>query len=105
MEEVIEAGLAQIPADCLYRQVFDAVQRCYQQHFGDGFGYACRIPAMQKVLQAGGRVIRSENDRGILLLLDSRYYESAYAALLPEEWRPFGEDVPQAAKALWGEPS
>ena len=74
-----------------------AVQRCYQQHFGDGFGYACRIPAMQKVLQAGGRVIRSENDRGILLLLDSRYYESA--------WRPFGEDVPQAAKALWGEPS
>ena len=82
-----------------------AVQRCYQQHFGDGFGYACRIPAMQKVLQAGGRVIRSENDRGILLLLDSRYYESAYAALLPEEWRPFGEDVPQAAKALWGEPS
>ena len=82
-----------------------AVQRCYQQHFGDGFGYACRIPAMQKVLQAGGRVIRSENDRGILLLLDSRYYESAYAALLPEEWRPFGEDVPQAAEALWGEPS
>ena len=38
-------------------------------------------------------------------MLDSRYYESAYAALLPEEWRPFGEDVPQAAKALWGEPS
>lgn len=82
-----------------------AVQRCYQQHFGDGFGYACRIPAMQKVLQAGGRVIRSESDRGFLLLLDSRYYESAYTALLPEEWKPFGEEVTQAAQALWGKTS
>ena len=82
-----------------------AVQRCYQAHFGDGFGYACRIPAMQKVLQAGGRVIRSESDRGFLLLLDSRYYESAYTALLPEEWKPFGEDVPQAARTLWGKTS
>ena len=81
-----------------------AVQRCYQAHFGDGFGYACRIPAMQKVLQAGGRVIRSENDRGFLLLLDDRYDENAYASLLPEEWKPFGENVAQAAQALWGKP-
>lgn len=81
-----------------------AVQRCYQAHFGDGFGYACRIPAMQKVLQAGGRVIRSESDRGFLLLLDDRYDENAYASLLPEEWKPFGENVAQAAQALWGKP-
>lgn len=41
MEEVIEAGLAQIPADCLYRQVFDAVRRCYQNDPQDWRGLPC----------------------------------------------------------------
>lgn len=79
-----------------------AIQACYQQHFGDGFGYACRVPALQKVAQAGGRLIRSETDKGLLVLLDSRYYESAYLSLLPAEWRDFREDIGQAAKELWG---
>ena len=37
----------------------NAVRTCYQRYFGDGFAYACRIPGMQKVLQADGRVVRS----------------------------------------------
>ncbi len=68
-----------------------AMQRYYQERFGDGFLYACQIPGMQKVLQAGGRVIRTENDVGLVLLLDDRYYEPRYASLLPPEWRVTNE--------------
>jgi Rad3-related DNA helicase len=78
-----------------------AVQACYARHFGDGFAYACRIPGMQKVLQAAGRVIRSETDRGLVLLLDERYFEPDYARLLPGEWRLSGGSPADAAGA-WG---
>lgn len=78
-----------------------AIQDCYAAHFGDGFGYACRIPAMQKVSQAGGRVVRSETDKGLLVLIDSRYYETTYTALLPAHWRLTNEDVAGAARELW----
>lgn len=77
----------------------DAVKECYQRHFGDGFAYACRIPAMQKVQQAAGRVIRSEADKGIVLLLDDRYTQPEYEALLPEAWRLY-DDIPSAVKQL-----
>lgn len=77
-----------------------AVRACYQRHFGDGFAYACRIPGMHKVLQAAGRVVRSESDRGIVLLLDDRYYDPAYAALLPDSWQLCDEDISLAAQRL-----
>lgn len=64
----------------------NAVRSCYQAHFGEGFAYACRIPGMQKVLQAAGRVIRSETDKGMVLLLDERYQQRQYASMLPGEW-------------------
>ena len=80
----------------------NAVRSCYQNHFGDGFAYACRIPGMQKVQQAAGRVIRSETDRGMVLLLDDRYYDAEYEALLPSEWLLWNENIKQAAKALEG---
>lgn len=78
-----------------------AMQQCFEEHFGDGFAMACRIPAMQKVQQAGGRIIRSETDKGLLVLVDDRYFEPAYVSLLPEEWQPFGRDVEGAAEILW----
>ena len=77
-----------------------AVRACYQRHFGDGFAYACRIPGMHKVLQAAGRVVRSESDRGIVLLLDDRYYDPAYAALLPDSWQLCDEDISLVAQRL-----
>jgi len=78
----------------------NAVRACYQKHFGDGFAYACRIPGMQKVQQAAGRVIRSETDKGMVLLLDDRYYDAEYQALLPSEWLIWNEDIQRAAKTL-----
>lgn len=78
----------------------NAVRACYQRHFGDGFAYACRIPGMQKVLQAAGRVIRSETDSGIVMLLDDRYQQWEYAAMLPQEWSVSGKSVACAAARL-----
>ena len=59
----------------------------YDQTLGDGFAYAYRYPGMHKVLQAAGRVIRSEKDLGVVLLMDTRYKESAYARLLPANYQ------------------
>lgn len=78
----------------------NAVVECYQRCFGDGYAYACRFPGMHKVLQAAGRVIRSEEDKGMVLLLDDRYYHREYEALLPLEWQLYDEDIALAAKRL-----
>jgi len=78
----------------------NAVRACYQKHFGDGFAYACRIPGMQKVLQAAGRVIRSETDKGMVLLLDERYQQWEYASMLPAEWSVSEGSIAQTAAKL-----
>ncbi len=54
-----------------------------------GFDYAYRYPGMNKVQQAAGRVIRSMDDRGVIVLLDDRFLREDYQALFPREWRPF----------------
>ena len=53
----------------------------------DGFDYAYRYPGMNKVLQAAGRVIRTVDDFGIVVLLDERFLTGAYQRLFPREWR------------------
>lgn len=51
-----------------------------------GFDYAFRYPGMNKVLQAAGRVIRTGEDRGVILLLDDRFLGTDYEPLFPREW-------------------
>ena len=58
----------------------------YQRQYGAGFDYAYVIPAMAKAVQAAGRVIRSETDRGLIVLMDSRFVEPAYACSMPADW-------------------
>lgn len=58
----------------------------YESMHGSGFDYAYRFPGMNKVLQAAGRVIRGEKERGAVLLIDSRFSTPAYRALFPEHW-------------------
>lgn len=53
-----------------------------------GFEYAYIYPGINRILQAAGRVIRSEEDEGMVLLMDLRYNWSQYKKLLPEEWLP-----------------
>ena len=52
----------------------------------DGFEYAYLYPGMNKVLQSAGRVIRTEKDRGLILLLDERFSTGRYRELFPREW-------------------
>ena len=77
---VVGVGLPQV------NETQEALRAHYAQTLGDGFAFAYRYPGMQKVLQAAGRVIRSEKDAGVILLLDSRYRESAYVRLLPPHY-------------------
>ena len=51
-----------------------------------GFDYAYTYPGINKVLQAAGRVIRTEKDKGAILLIDDRFSTPKYKRLFPEEW-------------------
>ena len=54
----------------------------------EGYDYAYVFPGVNKVLQGAGRVIRTENDKGRILLIDDRYITDKYGMLLPKEWYP-----------------
>jgi DNA excision repair protein ERCC-2 len=64
----------------------EALRDYYQKHYGQGDDYAYTYPAMAKVIQAAGRVIRSELDRGVIVLIDARFVERRYSDLMPRDW-------------------
>jgi DNA excision repair protein ERCC-2 len=79
---VIGVGL---PAVGLERELIrDYFDQCLEQ----GFEYAYMYPGITRVLQAAGRVIRTEADRGVVLLIDQRYGQPHYRNLLPRHWSP-----------------
>ncbi|MBN1334376.1 MAG: hypothetical protein JXB39_00285, partial [Deltaproteobacteria bacterium] len=55
---------------------------------GDGFRTAYLVPGMTRVVQAAGRVVRSETDLGVVVLVDQRFLQHAYARYFPPEWAP-----------------
>jgi len=57
----------------------------------NGYDYAYVFPGINKVQQAVGRVIRTENDTGRVLLIDDRYITNKYNMLLPSEWHPISK--------------
>ena len=59
----------------------------YDARGEDGFFYAYLCPGMNKVLQSAGRVIRTEADEGVILLLDERFAAARYRNLFPAEWQ------------------
>ena len=65
----------------------EILKKYYDARGGDGFDYAFRYPGMNKVLQAAGRVIRTTEDRGVILLLDERFLSRDYELLYPREWK------------------
>ncbi|XID91250.1 ATP-dependent DNA helicase [Paenibacillaceae bacterium WGS1546] len=65
----------------------DLIKAHFDRQGRNGFDYAYVYPGINKVLQAGGRLIRGESDRGSLALIDDRYAQPKYARLLPDEWR------------------
>ena len=72
-----------LPLFCPEREI---MKEYYQNTMDGGFEYAYMYPGFNKVQQAAGRVIRSEEDRGFVVLVDDRYVRPEYRELLPEEW-------------------
>ncbi len=75
-----------LPMVCTEKEIF---RQYYEEKNGSGFAYSYLYPGMNKVLQSGGRVIRTEEDRGIILLLDERFLRKEYLSLFPREWFPY----------------
>ena len=61
----------------------------YEESGEDGFAYAYLYPGMNKILQAAGRVIRTTEDEGIIVLLDERFLKPYYQQMFPREWTSF----------------
>ena len=96
---IVGTGLPRVCVEReLLKQYFDA------REFG-GFDYAYLYPGMNKVLQSAGRVIRTETDKGCVLLLDERFEKSEYKKLFPREWKQpvFGKisDLSNVLENFW----
>ncbi|MCL2513946.1 MAG: ATP-dependent DNA helicase [Oscillospiraceae bacterium] len=64
----------------------EQIRDYFDRKNGQGYDYAYVYPGMNKVLQAAGRVIRTETDYGIVLLIDSRFNTAKYCELFPKHW-------------------
>ncbi len=64
----------------------EEMRKYYDKQYGTGFDYAYTYPAMAKAVQAAGRVIRSETDRGIIVLMDDRFVQPSYTKSMPQDW-------------------
>lgn len=80
---IVGTGLPQISYE---REI---LKNYYDRKQENGFDYAYRFPGMNKVLQSAGRVIRTGEDRGIILLLDERFCSPDYRTLFPREWENY----------------
>ncbi|ADU29342.1 ATP-dependent DNA helicase [Evansella cellulosilytica] len=67
----------------------DIIKDHFQSVGKNGFDYAYVYPGMNKVLQAGGRLIRSDTDTGVIALIDDRFLQTKYQALIPYEWQDY----------------
>ena len=78
---IISTGIPQISCEReLMRELYDDAAE-------GGYDAAYVYPGIRRVLQAAGRVIRTETDRGVVLLMDRRYRQEKYRALMPPHWR------------------
>lgn len=98
---IVGVGLPQVSPE------LEIMRNYYQEKSGAGFTYAYTYPGLNKVLQASGRLIRSETDRGSLLLIDSRFATPEYTGLLPQEWHPLprtsrGMQLKDYIDRFWG---
>jgi DNA excision repair protein ERCC-2 len=83
----------------------DLIRDYFQQQNSAGFEYAYTFPGMNRVLQAIGRVIRSETDHGVVLLIDARFNEVRYRRLFPAWWKYMrvrhSDGLQQAVNHFW----
>lgn len=98
---IVGTGIPQVCAEReLLKQYFDGRGE-------SGFDYAYRYPGMNKVLQSAGRVIRTAEDVGIVVLLDERFRQSSYQQLFPREWETYenvnADTIGRRIERFWDE--
>jgi DNA excision repair protein ERCC-2 len=77
---VVSPGLPQVSFER------ELLRRHFDERDGNGFEHAYLQPGMTRVIQAAGRLIRTETDRGVIALICGRFLEEAYAQRLPRDW-------------------
>ena len=77
---IVGTGFPQV---CAQREI---LKQYFDNKGESGFDYAYRYPGMNKVLQAAGRVIRTADDVGVVVLMDERFRTNPYRRLFPAEW-------------------
>ncbi len=78
---IVSVGIPQL---CFER---DLIKEIFDAKGESGYDYAYRFPGFNRVLQAAGRVIRSESDKGFVMLLDRRFLENRYTQMFPSFWK------------------
>ena len=100
---IIGTGLPQV---CREREL---LKEYFDKKEMRGFDYAYVYPGMNKVQQSAGRVIRTEEDRGIILLLDDRFQEKRYKETFPREWEGYQmcniKNVKEKIRKFWDQTS
>jgi len=91
---IVGVGLPQL---CPER---DIIKQYYQEKTKKGFDFAYTFPGLNKVQQAAGRVIRSEQDRGFIILVDDRFSSPQYKRIMPVEWFPLKTSRDQIVLSL-----
>lgn len=84
----------------------DLLKVYFAENDHNGFAYAYQYPGLNRVMQAAGRVIRTEQDRGVILLIDERLTQARYTRLFPPEWRHFQvvrhyDDLEKRLRRFW----
>ncbi len=91
-----------IPQVCIEREL---IRQYFDRSGMSGFDFAYLYPGMNKVLQSAGRVIRTEEDKGILLLLDDRFLGQRYREIFPREWTKYQvcnlDDIAAITENFW----
>ena len=64
----------------------DLIKHHFDYEYGTGFEFAYQYPGLNKVMQSAGRVIRDDDDRGVVILVDQRYQQNYYRNILPKTW-------------------
>ncbi|NQT83170.1 ATP-dependent DNA helicase, partial [bacterium] len=92
-----------------YNYEQELMREYFQERYGAGFEYAYLYPGMNRVVQSAGRVIRTENDRGIIALLGARFARPEYYSLFPNDWSLYSpkeliaEDYAEEIRQFWEE--
>ena len=90
-----------LPRVGLERQL---MQDWYDHQYENGFAYAFLAPGMARVVQAAGRVVRSAQDRGVVVLAGRRFRYREYQGFFPESWSPsMPDDVAVAVEDFWAQ--